>query len=142
MVGKRDATPRGDMPADELFEDDGVDSRTAFSRITRRDSGDDRKARQAARVARRAIEFALANECGDARLAELRVAAVEPARGATVLRVVVTRAMDESRESDESIVEQLRAVSGFLRARVARELQRRKAPELTFVVVRAMGRDA
>ena len=62
MVGKRDATPRGDMPADELFEDDGVDSRTAFSRITRRDSGDDRKARQAARVARRAIEFALANE--------------------------------------------------------------------------------
>ena len=59
-------TLRAARAAAELFDDDGVDPRTAFSRESGRSASEaDRKSMQAARVAQRAIEAAT---MGGARL--------------------------------------------------------------------------
>lgn len=112
MTGRRDSKPRGGLPADEVFEDDGVDPRTAFSRIAARGGSEDRKARQAAQLG--GAERLRRHWRASAAMNDWRnspVVAVEPARGAAVLRVVVASAKSaELSVSDEVVVARLRAV--------------------------------
>lgn len=138
MNRRKRSKTRAKQVAAELFDDDGVDPRTAFARRAERDDDRlDRKSLQAARVAQRAIEAALI-ECADPSLDELEVVSVEPQRGAARLEVVVRVPIREATVTDLSqIHERLVRLRGFLRARIASDLRRRKVPELAITVVPA-----
>ncbi|MFN0137963.1 MAG: hypothetical protein ACKVS9_17815 [Phycisphaerae bacterium] len=127
--------------AAELHADDGVDPRTAFSRKPRGRNGSNWKDAQVAGIARRALEAALASHCDDPLVGELQIEAIEVGGGGH-LRVLVRAAGDAAHQPRERIAERLKELSGFLRAEVARDLNRRRAAELSFVVVPPIGGDA
>ncbi|MCA9243168.1 MAG: hypothetical protein KDA32_04375 [Phycisphaerales bacterium] len=131
-------TLRAARAAAELFDDDGVDPRTAFSRESGRSASEaDRKSMQAARVAQRAIEAALV-ECGDALRADIEVVSVEPLRGAARLNVILRAHQVSDQRFDLSEIQaRLSRLRGFLRARVAQDLRRRKAPDIALTVIPA-----
>lgn len=127
---------RADKLAAELFDDDGVDPRTAFSRLSHYDNdAPGRKALQAARVIRHALESAL-RRCDDSTLSELEVLAVEPVRGASSFRVLLRAQGEPAAFVDGAAIQaRLARLRGFLRAGAAADLRRRKAPELRFLLV-------
>ncbi len=80
----------------------------------------------------RAISLALAGEFDDEVLLSLTVVSVDPAPNASRLLVTVTA---ESGDPD-LILARLNGVRGILRAGVAATVCRKRAPELSFLVLR------
>jgi ribosome-binding factor A len=119
---------------DAIHEDDGVDPREFFKLRSHRDKPD-RKAQQLCRQVAETIDQVLAGELGDAALNGLRVASAIPAPDASRLLVTVV-VIGHDAPFDRAVIEQkLAAVTGLLRSAVAAAITRRKAPNLSFVII-------
>ncbi len=91
----------------------------------------ERKARQLCEEVRRTLEFALDWECDDDLLAELWIAAVDPAPDASRLRVSIE--IPPGRDP-VAVLERLDRMRPRLRAEVARAVTRKRAPDFFFAV--------
>ena len=89
--------------------------------------------------ARHALEHAVAMECGDERVSELRVIDVTPDPSVRRLRVWLAAPADADEVRREAALERLEAARGFLRARVAESICRKRTPELVFALLPAAG---
>ncbi|MEM9695815.1 MAG: ribosome-binding factor A [Myxococcota bacterium] len=90
----------------------------------------ERKTTQLCAQVAEAVHLALA-ACHDPRLASLFVEAVDPAPTASRLRVVVSA----DRDADgAAILDALAHAGGFLRRQVAGEVNRKRVPQLSFVL--------
>lgn len=114
----------------EPHEDDGIDPRTRGRHGEARPV--DRKAWQLCKQVRQAVQFALAGECGDARLRDLYVTAVEPVPDERRLCVLLQPGSDAARVAPEELLRRLHELSGFLRSRVAADISRKRTPLLEF----------
>ena len=118
--------------------------RAAAGRV---DVGDDTTARAAdpkslslCAQARHALAYALGGECGDEALQGLDVVEVMP--DPTVRRLRVWLGCRAELDEDERlhVMARLAAARGFLRARVAQAIHRKRTPELAFeLLVRTRG---
>jgi hypothetical protein len=90
---------------------------------------------QLCRQAQRALSLAPAGECGDDVLRSLYVDSVLPAPDATQLlvRLVIPSTARDVRADD--ILARLDRVHGLLRHAVAEAITRKRAPELSFIIV-------
>jgi ribosome-binding factor A len=132
---KRRGPLRKDLQAacSEIGPEDGVDPRTGF-RLTR-PRVRNRKALQLAAQAAETLQVVLAGECGDDLLRELRVESVRPGPHSDHLVVTVTASSDALDLAEAA--DRLQRVSAYLRSEVAAAVHRRRAPQLSFQVVRA-----
>ena len=130
---------RANWPAAELHDDDGVDPRTACTRLTPVSDRQNRKRLQLCREVGRALQVALACDCHDPLLNDLDVVSVESQRGAAQLVVTLRHVGPPPGPAVDEIVERLNAIRGFLRAAVAATVNRRRAADLRFVVLRDAG---
>lgn len=119
---------------DAIHEDDGVDPREFFKLRSHRDKPD-RKAQQLCRQVAETIDQILAGELGDAALSNLRVSGVVPAPDASRLLVSLVAVSDDVPFDQSTTEQRLAAVTGLLRSAVAAAITRRKAPNLSFVVI-------
>lgn len=118
----------------ELHADDGVDARTAFTRVSKnRESPADRKTRQLCKQAQRALAAALGGECSDPTLHLAEIVGVDPSPDSSRLRVLVRVPADG--ESSAAWRRRLESACGFLRAYLASAITRKRVPELTFCVL-------
>ena len=92
----------------------------------------DHKALQLCRQVQRALNLALAGECGDEALADLFVAEVVPAPscGHLLVHVIVP-----SGRSLSDVLGRLRGATPLLREAVAMAIMRKRAPELSFLPI-------
>lgn len=119
----------------ELHEDDGIDPRAAFARGERSHrKKEHHKARQLCKQAQRSLASALQTDCGDPHLHDVEITAVEPAPDCTRLRVVVRNSATEAEVTGEELLARLVAAGGVLRGRLARDIARKRVPELTFAL--------
>ena len=114
--------------------DDAVDPRKFFDRRTQGRAG--RKAQQLCRQVSHTLSYVLSGECNDDVLRNLYVESVVPAPDSSRLLVTVAILDKDDTTPIVTILERLMAVSGKLRSVVASSINRRKAPELAFNVVR------
>jgi ribosome-binding factor A len=94
----------------------------------------DHKTLQLCAQVRDAVSLALSGECHDDLLREVYVDGVEPAPNASRLLVrliVPARATIDVRE----LYERLAIVSPYLRSIVAKEISRKRTPELSFIAI-------
>lgn len=119
---------------DAIHEDDGVDPREFFKLRSHREKPD-RKAQQLCRQVAETIDQILAGELGDAALNGLRVASAIPAPDASRMLVTLVATSDDGSFDRAAIEQKLAAVTGLLRSAVAAAITRRKAPNLSFVVI-------
>jgi ribosome-binding factor A len=94
----------------------------------------DRKTRQLCKQVERIVSLLFAGEVSDSHLSQLSVATVEPMAGASRLMVVVVSGTRDPQKLLE-IRERLERARGFIRSEVAQEIHRKKAPELSFMVL-------
>jgi ribosome-binding factor A len=118
--------------AAELATGDGADPR--FDAREASEMPLNRKALQLAAQVEQTLVQVFAGECGDEVLFDLRVEAVRPAPDSAHLMVVLSPG--EAGTSIQEILEHLERASGRLRSVVAAAIHRKKAPELSFRVVR------
>ena len=91
-----------------------------------------RKTLQLCAQVRHAIEFALTGELDDDVLRMLHVARVEPAPDASRMIVTVVPLMDDDDHDPVQILSHLHARAGAIRAAVAKDINRKKVPELMY----------
>lgn len=118
---------------DEIHPDDGVDPAVFFDRRSRSRSVD-RKARQLCGEAARIFNLLLASEGTNQSLEGAWVAEVQPAPDASRLQVTV--AVDRHVDPDAAL-QALQHMKGAMRTALAQTLQRKRTPELVFVVAPA-----
>jgi ribosome-binding factor A len=80
----------------------------------------------------RTLTFILSGEVADAEIQALTVMEVHPAPNAGRLAVVLA---SRGRCTLTEVLPRLEALQGFIRTRVAESITRKRAPELTFIVV-------
>jgi ribosome-binding factor A len=97
----------------------------------------DRKTLQLCRQVSRSLSYVLGS-LGDDVLGGLHVESVEPAPNASHLLVTVSSLDAEA--SPETILIRLHAAQPRLREEIARDIHRRRVPELTFRCVRPDGK--
>jgi len=122
----------------QAYSDDGVDPRFDKQEDARQGEKPDRKAWQLCKQVARTIELELTALPAADALTGASVSGVEPAPNAGRLRVVIVVARDESPAEVERL---LRALAGRLRSAVAAATNRRRVPELVFMVIREEGGD-
>ena len=94
----------------------------------------DRKTLQLCGQIRKTLEYLLSGETGDDTLRQLYVQSVDPAPDASRLLVTVSP-IDRTAPPDPiKVLEKLGFANGFLRAGVARAINRKKVPDLSFTV--------
>ncbi len=93
-----------------------------------------RKALQLAAQVERTLVQVFAGECSDEVLCDLRVEGVRPAPDSAHLMVILSPGGTDT--PLEKILEHLGRANGRLRSEVASAIHRKKAPELSFRVVR------
>ena len=124
---------------DSPFDADFLDNLSGRRRSGRggggRQSRGQQKALQLCRQAHRALSLTLAGECDDDVLRSMYVESVTPAPDAThlLVRVVIPAGATHARADD--VRDRLQRVQGVLRRAVAEAVTRKRAPELTFIVV-------
>ena len=94
----------------------------------------DRKTLQLCRQVQRAISMSLAGECADEVLRDVYVDSVLPMSGAAQLLVKVVIPRHAVLEWAD-VLQRLNAQSSRLRALVARSINRKRTPNLTFIVI-------
>jgi hypothetical protein len=131
-----------DASADALFERalQGESSDQGDSSETQRrfDARSDRKTLQLCRQVQRALSLSLGGECADELLGDLYVASVEPLGGPGQLGVRVILSTDSGASAGE-VMSRLTAQTPRLRAAVAREISRKRVPNLSFIVLPSGG---
>lgn len=95
----------------------------------------DRKAKQICRQVFRTLDLILSGECRDEYLQSLHVISVDPAPDAARLLVTVQSDLPKDQFDRGAILEQLSANKGRFRTEIAAVLNRRKTPNLTFLVM-------
>jgi ribosome-binding factor A len=106
-------------------------------RRTKRSAKPDHKTQQLCRQVQRALALALAGECDDDILREVLVDSVAPAAGASTLIIHIAI---PSRIPASTVIARLENVKGFLRARIAESITRKRVPELVFIPIAQEGR--
>ena len=102
----------------------------------------DRKPLQLCRQVQRALALALPGECDDELLRDACVESVEPLGGPGQLLVRVSVPAGGDAPTWNDAMARLTACTPRLRAAIAREISRKRVPNLSFVVVpRAQGGD-
>jgi ribosome-binding factor A len=114
----------------EVGPEDGVDPRYAYRPNARRPH---RKGLQLCRQIARAISHALSWELGKDVLSQVQIDSVEPAPNTS--RVAVFVSFDPSIVSREAIETELVQAAAPLRAAAASAINRRRVPDLAYVVV-------
>ena len=97
---------------------------------------DARKLKQLCRQVQYAVDDILASECFDPELDALIVQNVEPIQGASHLRVILSSDFTEPGFDPRSATEKINALRGMIRTEVASSIHRKRAPELSFLVLR------
>lgn len=130
---KRHSARRASACATELHADDGP---AAAERLFRESFAPrtDRKALQLCGQVRRTLSLAFAADLGDPRLQMLEVDAVSPAPDATRLLVRVRLPEVPTPRLVGEVLSRLAQARGRLRHAIARDIVRRRVPELTFQV--------
>jgi len=124
---------RGDLPCVSLGIDDGREARDLFRKSVRKKSN--HKAHQLCKQVMETINYLLAGGLGDSRLHQIMVDSVTPAPDAARLLVSV-RFMDPDPEFGPGDIQAaLNGACGLIRCEVAGVIQRKKVPELVFVMV-------
>ena len=95
----------------------------------------DYKAAQLCKQVFRIISLTLAGDCGDPVLQGLIVASVAPAPNAHHLLITLWLKLGDSPPDFASVYRRLEQVKGLLRAAIAADICRKKAPEIDFVVL-------
>jgi ribosome-binding factor A len=95
----------------------------------------DYKTAQLCKQTFRTLCQSLAGDCGDPVLQNLVLESVTPAPDASRLLVTVLAKPGDAPVDLTSILHRLEQVKGMLRAAVAEAIYRKKAPELTFLVL-------
>ena len=95
----------------------------------------DRKAKQICRQVFRTLDLVLSGECSDEYLGSLHVISVDPAPDAARLLVTVQSDLPKDQFDRGAILEQLSAAKGRFRTEIAATLNRRKTPNLSFLVM-------
>ena len=119
-------------PADALFERALLGD--VSSHENRFDPRRDRKTLQLCRQVQRALALALGGECADEVLRDVYVESVEPMGGPGQLRVNVV-IPGKVHAAPMEVMERLADHTPRLRAAVAREICRKRVPNLSFVVM-------
>lgn len=135
LKSKKNWDRRGDDLAANLHDDDGIDPRRDRGRGFDRSEGFDRKVLQLCKEAARALEMTLACDCRDPILNDVEIVGVTPGGSANQLSVSVCYAGEDGSVDAEEVLARLSGVAGFLRAEVARAVNRRRVPELRFIVL-------
>lgn len=86
--------------------------------------------------AQRALCYALGGDCRDPLLQDLEVISVDPAPNAFHLIVTVMPGVMHEKVTTQEVLIRLGRVAGFLRSEVAAAIRRRRAPELSFRVLK------
>lgn len=134
--GKRSLPPCASHHAD-----DGVDPRELLSRISK--SRSHHHVHALCSEVSKLLSLLFAGDVGDQDLIDLEVVRVDPAPDASRLSVVVASHAIDVHDAEASASRamaqrtKLVALSPYLRSEVARVLQRRRAPDLHFVLVPA-----
>jgi len=89
---------------------------------------------QLCKEAARALEATLACDCRDPILNDVDIVSVTPG-GSNQLSVAVAYAGEDAGVDAEEVLARLSGVAGFLRSEVARAVNRRRVPELRFIVL-------
>jgi ribosome-binding factor A len=136
---RRKHRTRGPQACAQLHSDDGIDPRDLFGEPSRRSRNKpDWKVFQLCGQVRRTLGAALPGDMADPLLQDLVVESVVPAPDASRLLVTVYRStpgpMTDAEERD--LLDRLDRVQGMLRREVAAAIVRKRAPELTFHVLR------
>lgn len=119
-------------PAARLYEDDGIARSSKSDRISHRTV--DRRTRQLCGQVFR-ILATLLPECHDDVLRDVAVGSVTPAPDAS--RLLITLQVEGG--DPAGVMERLERVRGFLRQEVAAAVQRKRAPDLVYLVLPAAG---
>ena len=98
--------------------------------------GSDAKIRRLCAQVRRTIDLTLAGDCDDEVLQNMSVESVEPAPGNRLAVTLTVRAPGDALEKAE-VLARLEAARPLLVSEIARSVERRSLPELSFWVVRA-----
>lgn len=133
MKSKKTWNRRGDDLAADLHDDDGIDPRKDRCRGFYRSEGFDRKMLQLCKEAARSLEATLACDCRDPILNDVEIMSVTPS-GANQLSVAVAYAGDDAGVDPNEVLARIAGVARFLRSEVARAVNRRRVPELRFIV--------
>ncbi len=131
MSHHKDRKPDWQQLSSTRSEEDGADPRDFFKPQQQRRPH--RKTLQLCSQIQRTLEYVLSGEMDDDVLRGLMVQQVRPAPDATRLLVTVMPLDEEV--SVESILHRLSIVSGRLRTEIARSINRRKTPQLSFEVM-------
>jgi hypothetical protein len=119
--------------ADELFEQAllGVENNEEHRKF---DPREDRKTLQLCRQVQRSLSMALAGECGDEILRDVYVESVEPMGGAghLLVRIVIPPSIEEA---PLELIARLSERTAQLRATIARDICRKRVPNLRFIAV-------
>lgn len=117
-----------------VHEGDGVNPRLERQRSSRSEMEITRKDRQLCKWAARVVSHALRARAADPLLVNLDVVSVEPAPNATRLRVWCAPTVPTTPEHLSIVQQRLAALRSQIRAELAAAIQRKRVPELTFVV--------
>lgn len=117
----------------DLHDDDGVDPRAFFK--PPRGRGNNRKVRQLCAQVVRALGLALAADFGDPALQELVVESAAPAPDASRLKVILRAPSAHSTAALADLETRVARVHGRLRREVAAAITRKRAPELTLLIL-------
>ena len=130
---KRHTARRASACADEIHADDGPAAAEKLFResFTPRS---DRKALQLCGQVRRTLSLAFSGELADPVLQTLEVDAVVPAPDASRLLVRVRLPIAPTPQIVVDVLERLGHARGRLRHEIARDIVRKRVPELTFQV--------
>jgi len=130
MKPKKRSKRRRNTHATPLF-DDGV----PVDPFTSGDTKEGRKAKQLCRQVAETLDMVLSGECRDEALQSLHVLSVVPAPNASRLLVIARADLPEEEFDRDSILAELDAQSGRLRAEIAASIHRKRTPLLTFHVI-------
>lgn len=119
----------------ELREDDGIDPKDL-----KKHPRADRPSRQGAlcKQIERSLQLALAG-CADEAIRELVVLGAEPTAGANRVVVRVALASDVPGVDEPTLRARLDRLRGYLRSQIARDLTRKRVPDLGFDIAPITG---
>ena len=133
MASQRKRWARTRAPADGVPVFDDVDPDVFFNPQPKTNRNHERQTSRVCRVAYRVVSELLMAEVSDPWLQSLQVMGVEPAPDAS--RLVVRVCSDEHALSSEIMEQRLQRAQGLMRTALAQALQRKRTPQLAFVVV-------
>lgn len=114
----------------ELTPDDGIDPRKYFSRKSKTSSN--RKTYQLCKEIELTLNLTLAGELADPALSSLVIAKVEPIPESGDFLVIFEWRQNTRDFQFEEVMFSIKKASGFLRSEVAKSINRKRVPQLSY----------